>query len=534
MGTPVASLSRLAAVCLFATLAFSIGTATVAESPIIESSGTELPPPGTALEASSRAALPLLRDDRIEGDPSIHPGFPVFLDPPTNSQPYTPTLYDIDTDGADEIFVTGQHTFGIRGDGSFLPGWPTTEQELAGYGTNANLPGPSAADFEPGGDREVLWTTRDWWAGNSRLWSFNARRANGSDLPGFPQEAPDSPSNALWTPFVLGDSDHDGDLEAWGAHTLGNNSVQNRISALDQLGNLLFTIELEATESVKSLHFGDLDGNGQKEMFAVSEFGTQVRLHVFDDDGNSAAGYPINLPDASSGWLAEGPAVPVDLDHDRDLELVLVNYDPTSFVQCVHHDGSSCAGFPFTVAPDSQPLNYSLGDINRDSQPELVLSQVDLDTGDSNIFVLDLERATIVSGWPVVLPDLPRGLPVVADVTGDHIEDILVVTTSGSMFAVRGNGSVISDYPKVMTSNSISGAAVGDIDADGLLEIVAATWDGWIYAWDTNGHAAEKPSQWRMRGVNARNTGVYGDLDDLLFRGGFESGQTSAWTNTVP
>ena len=506
----------------------------LAESPPGRFSETVLPDVDDPLGQNRRSFPVPTAGSPDEEDPALHPGFPVFLDPATDSQPYTPTLYDIDGDGADEIFVTGQDTFGIRGDGSFLPGWPTTEQELSGYGTNANLPGPSAADFIPGGDAEVLWTTRDWWAADSRLWTFNGRWADGSDLPGFPRLAPGSPSNALWTPFVLGDTDNDGDLEAWSAHTLGNNSIQNRISAMDSSGQLLFTIELQATESVKSLHYGDLDGDGQQEMFATSEIGDQVRLQAFDSNGNSAPGYPIPLINPLPGWLAEGPMVPADLDHDRDLEILLVDFDPTIQVHCVHHDGAACTGFPFIVATNSQPLDFSLGDVNRDGYPELVLSLFDLDTAISELIVFDLSHGSALSGWPVQLPSLPRGVPVVADVSGDSAQDILAVTAMGDLFAIHRSGQMVSGYPKTMISNSISGAAVGDIDADGLLEIVAATWDGWIYAWDTAGLAHFGSLDWPMRGVNPRNTGVYGDIEDLLFLSGFDSGETGDWTSTVP
>ena len=62
-----------------------------------------------------------------------------------------------------------------------------------------------------------------------------------------------------------------------------------------------------------------------------------------------------------------------------------------------------------------------------------------------------------------------------------------------------------------MISPSISGVAAGDIDGDGLFELVAATWDGYVYAWDTPSAASPDRADWPMRGVNARNTGIYGD-----------------------
>jgi hypothetical protein len=62
-----------------------------------------------------------------------------------------------------------------------------------------------------------------------------------------------------------------------------------------------------------------------------------------------------------------------------------------------------------------------------------------------------------------------------------------------------------------MAGPSISGVAAGDIDADGLYELVAATWDGWVHAWETTGEVLPGRADWPLRGVNARNTGVYGD-----------------------
>ena len=38
---------------------------------------------------------------------------------------------------------------------------------------------------------------------------------------------------------------------------------------------------------------------------------------------------------------------------------------------------------------------------------------------------------------------------------------------------------------------------------------MAATWTGWVYAWDTTGPALPGRADWPMRGVDARNTGVY-------------------------
>lgn len=443
----------------------------------------------------------------------VREGWPVELGTPSAGFPYTPTLFDIDGDGAAEIFLTGGHTFGLRGDGSFLPGWPTVEQIYMGYGTNGNMPGPSVADVDLDGDNEVLWTTRDWWAGPAHLWTFNGRNLDGSDMPGFPQFAPDDYSNALQTPFVLGDTDGDDDLEAWGPHTMGNTGTYYRISALDHLGNLLFTVDLDPEESVQSLYYGDLDGDGNSEMFAVSWLDPSFWLHVFTADGSEEVGYPLVLLTLSTGWLTTGPPVPADLDGDGDLEIILGHWSGAgSTARCFHHDGTVYDGFPISIATSSQLFSLGLGDVTGDGAPELIAFDNHL-TGNYRVHVFGLADGLSLPGWPVDLPAWPKGIPTVADVDGDGVQDVCFVTDGGLLYAVAGDGQPLAGYPKTMVSGSISGVAVGDIDGDGLFELVAATWDGWVYAWDTPAPANYELADWPMRGIDARNTGVFGGDD---------------------
>ncbi len=445
----------------------------------------------------------------LGGDPDLHPGWPVYLATPNAGFPYTPTLYDADGDGADEIFVTGGHTVALREDGTFLPGWPTVEMQYMGYGTNGNMPGPSVADLEADGDTEVLWTLRDWWAGNVTMWCFNGKNIDATDLPGFPQQAVGEPSNALFTPFVLGDTDGDGDLEAWGAHTLGNNFVHYRVSAFDHLGNRLFTVDLNPAENVMSLYFGDLDGDGTSEMFAVSWLDPQFWLHVFEADGSEASGYPIVLHTFTSGYLMFGPPVPADLDDDGDLEILLGHWGGgQSQALCHHHDGSDYAGFPIQIATSSQLFYLGLGDVTGDGEPELVAFDNHLG-GNYRAYVIDLATGTALPGWPYDVPDWPKGFPTVVDVDNDGLQDVCLATGGGELYAVSSDGQLIDGYPKQMVSPSISGVAAGDIDGDGLFELVAATWDGWVYAWDTPGEVLPGRADWPMRGVDSRNTGVY-------------------------
>jgi len=204
-----------------------------------------------------------------------------------------------------------------------------------------------------------------------------------------------------------------------------------------------------------------------------------------------------------------GPPVPADLDNDGDLEIILGYYaGSTSIAVAVNHDGSVVTGFPITIATGSQLFYLGLGDITDDGQPELLAFDNQLSSG-YRVWAIDIPSGAPLSGWPVALANWPEGFPTVVDLDCDGCQDICFTTNGGEVRALSKDGTELGGFPKMMINSSISGVAAGDIDGDGLYELVAATWDGWVYAWDTDGMITEGNCDWPMRGVDARNTGIY-------------------------
>lgn len=466
---------------------------------------TEQAPCGSRFESYTAhpADSPAARTDPA----GLVDGWPVFLDPPGGGFPYTVTLFDMDGDGADEIFLTGGETFGLNGSGEFLPGWPTSEMQYMGYGTNDQKPGPSCADIDGDGICEIMWSERDWYAGSSYMWSFNGRHEDGSNMEGFPQEAPDGFSNALDSPFVLGDADGDGNLEAWSAHTLGNNFVYYRISGFASDGTKLFTTDLDADENIVNVYFGDVDGNGQEEFFAIALLSGVFRLHAFTPEGDEQAGYPRDIF-TSVGTAMFGKPIPVDLDADEDLEFIFGYYTATATANARHHDGTQVTGFPITISSNTQLLYLGLGDVTADGFPELIATGKMLPTPYA-VWAIDLATGSALSGWPAVIPGWPGGYPTAVDVDDDGHQDICCATDGGQLYAIDHAGAIIPGYPKTLDGPAYSGVAAGDIDGDGLYELVAVSTTGWAYAWDTDGVVAPGRADWPMRGIDERYTGVF-------------------------
>ncbi len=443
-------------------------------------------------------------------------GWPVSLQQfGSQDQTYTPTLVDVDGDGVDEIYLYGAEAFGLAGDGTFLPGWPEQEKRSVGYiSFEAIVPGPSVGDFEGDGDLEVVWSQVDTLSPPNKVYSFNARYFDGSNLPGFPFGPVGKQYVAMESPLVLADTDGNGELEGWTAHrtTLCCHGY-DAISAVDHTGTILFTNDLRFDlDDFMGIFHGDVDGSGEEEIFAVSHHnaGPLVNeLYAFESNGSVRTGYPLHLSSSADRVPIDGPPIPVDLDDDGDLEILFgETTEAGSWVRCFHHEAVECSGFPLAIAGSAKLDYMSLGDVTGDTEPELILIDEPLSGPVSRLLVYDLSTGALLPGWPFAIEDWLQSVPSVVDIDGNGLQDILATAWDGRLYALDGTGSQIAGYPKVMRDGSGSGATAGDIDGDGLYELVSATTTGWVYAWDTTG-SVSAGADWPMRGVDVRNTGVF-------------------------
>jgi len=126
---------------------------------------------------------------------------------------------------------------------------------------------------------------------------------------------------------------------------------------------------------------------------------------------------------------------------------------------------------------------------------------------DRRTLYLHRDKDTI-AGFPKWLTTDGASSPAFADLDGDNRNELLFATSDGVVHALRRDGSELGgwpahgDPPPVHTDEPAfrSGAvpapkggailgsvAVGDLDGDGVPEVVAADYDGRVYAWDANG-----------------------------------------------
>ncbi|MBI5547994.1 MAG: FG-GAP repeat protein [Deltaproteobacteria bacterium] len=143
----------------------------------------------------------------------------------------------------------------------------------------------------------------------------------------------------------------------------------------------------------------------------------------------------------------------------------------------------------------------ALGDFDQDGVPDVVTA------GASSVLAASLAASggeaargeKLLGMWsgstgamlpasPMVLSDYAfGGSAVVADLDGDGYPEAVLGTGGHLVHAVDACGREPAGFPKATGQSVAASLAVGDLDGDHLLELVASTVDGWVYVWRTAG-----------------------------------------------
>jgi hypothetical protein len=174
----------------------------------------------------------------------------------------------------------------------------------------------------------------------------------------------------------------------------------------------------------------------------------------------------------------------VDVDGDGKTDLVVANDGANSI--SIYRNTSSVGSITFASRIDSsigqQPKHVVCGDLDGDGKPDII-------TTNQNANSLSIFRNTSSSGVVSLAPKVTltdTGGPFYAalgDLDGDGKLDIIVANIGTNKISVIRNTSTVGSLsfgsPTYFTTNTAaSGVAVGDIDGDGLPDVVVANSGG--------------------------------------------------------
>jgi len=414
--------------------------------------------------------------------------FPLPFAVPTSSHL---AVGDVTGDGRLEIVLAADEIYVWRDDGSEVLDGDENPQTTGPFTNVEGLFGPAGValgdlDGEPG--LEIVASER---SGQPRIMIY---KGDGSPLPGWPRALRTSWN---WAAPSLGDIDGDGDLEVVVNDVAGRLFVWHHdgvefVDGDDNPATDGIFLDRPDEWTLSSPALADLDGDGACEMI----YGTRVytgdnALLAYRHDGSQAAGFPYST---GSEYILCSPAV-ADLDLDGSPEIIF--FTSGRKLHVLRSDGSVYPGFPISypgVADDTASPSPAVG--NFDDDPELeIVWPVNLGSFRMDLVVVDTDVAggtsgDILPGWPVQLPANSEGSPVVGDLDGDGMADIVQpigsdeTDTPDLIVAFDRHGVPLPGFPISLDGICRTTPTICDFDQDGDVDLVYGSWDLLLHVWD--------------------------------------------------
>ena len=414
----------------------------------------------------------------------------------------SPVLGDLDGDGALEIVAAGldQRVYAWNDDGTPVPGWPVFAKdpnEDPGVGAEI-FATPTLADLDGDGAPEVIVSTNEEYAAGG----FDPEQefAEVFDLLSDPTQLVGLPGqlssialdqvfqNAGGTTRIYAiradGTAHDGDAgDDGGAVVDADAFLPGWPIAVPQLlqellpfvapSHMLAAADLDEDPLTTELVISATAANTQ----VVRHDGTVLRTMVPGID--SGAGAPSDSLDQSVMLdLLSYPAI-ADVDGDADLDIVKGMISANGAVNLL-------------LVGQNLPFNHLVAawDANTGTR----LSSYPKATDD---FVLLSHPVVADVGAPAA--GLSDGLPEIVVGTGLYL-----------LHAYNPLGLEPAGWPKLTGGWIATPPSLGDVDGDGLIEVAVNTREGSVFLWDTDGPACDNNEDWWSYHHDEWNTGDHG------------------------
>lgn len=377
-------------------------------------------------------------------------------------------------------------------------GWPGITEDVVWAS-----PLPVDLGEDATGDMEVVCGSKDYAA-----YAWNPQ---GAALTGWPVVA----THEIWSSAAAADLDGDGAQEIFFGSDNGRLFGVHRDGSGIVPGNPVFTTFSPAVALRSSPSIADLDLDGDFEILIGSNTG---RLYARRED---ATPYPfadsLGFINPRSGAIFSVPTVAnVDADPNPEIFFGTLGGPVSSRVCAWNHDGTELldvSGQPngtFALVPGGVYGSIAVGDVDQDGAPEIVATGYN-----GSVYVWDAAGA-LEPGWPQAVDragysDEFWSSPALGDLDGDGGLEIVAGNVNHYVYAWHHTGSLVTGWPRLTDGEVWASPILVDVDDDLLPEVVIGSTDDRLYAFEADGTQA---AGWPLRvGDSIYGAAAAGDLD---------------------
>lgn len=391
-------------------------------------------------------------------------GFPIGnLGSPSFKNFRNVTLADLNQDGVEDILIPTNNVLrAFTGTGTVL--WSKTMNGVGIYP-------PSVADINNDGQPEIVQVTGGAPA-NGRIYVMDR---NGEDLEGWPKSLD---NNWILTAPTLSDLDEDNLMEIIILERVSP-AGNIHIFKLDGTNfNENWPITLDGTPAVTP-SVGDVDGDGEKDIISYS---INAR-YIFDLEGQLKNGFPLSTTPFQR-YSFQSPIL-VDFEGDNNLEIVGATHggvedaDPKYYI--MNKDASDRIGWPIDV-PNNNWTFSTPTVVEIDGSYNIFMSRPVEVTENPMLYGWDSD-GNLLDGFPIVKIGGWEGIISVADIDNDDAFELvfgseLVSEGQGYIHAYELDGvTEVEGFPiRPRGFSTMNGAALGDVNGDGLMDLTALTY----------------------------------------------------------
>ena len=329
----------------------------------------------------------------------------------------------------------------------------------------------------------------------------------------------DGQGNILWTqplvggmaqyPAAIGDINNDGILEIVALTAYGN--ARGGINVFDASGNILMTTVSNNNPLICAPVLADLNNDGELEIIfcgrGKASADISAGIHAWNIQGEEMDGFPFELPSTP----AFTPTL-ADIDNDGFLEIFA---STTSALYCISHTGEQ-----LYMVDSNGSYKYSYqSPLVVDFEGEGNWSLVGACHGDNpNHYVRDAHTGEYREGWPKQVTNWTYSAPTVVK-KGESHAIFMGMSGEGNVFyQYNADGNLAPGFPLNLSAGIEGFISVADIDNDGEDEIITSfnlmeDGLGYIRAWEMDGTEVTEGFPLRPQGLSYMNGANFGDID---------------------